>query len=41
MATMLVLEGPCGVIGVYVELGEKREIFIIGVVIIVSLVALL
>jgi hypothetical protein len=36
MATMLVLEVPCGVIGVHVELGEKREIFVIGVAILMS-----
>ena len=37
MATMLVvLEGPCGVIGVYVELGEKREVIIMGVTILMS-----
>jgi hypothetical protein len=33
---MLVLEVPCGVIGIYVELGEKREVFVIGVMILMS-----
>jgi hypothetical protein len=36
MATMLFLEGPCGVIGVHVELGEKREVVIMGVAILMS-----
>jgi hypothetical protein len=36
MATMLVLEVPFGVIGVHVELGEKREVFVFGVAILMS-----
>jgi hypothetical protein len=33
---MLVLEGPCGVISVHVKLGEKREVIIMGVTILMS-----
>jgi hypothetical protein len=32
----LVLEGPCGVIGVHVELGKKRDVIIMGVLILMS-----
>jgi hypothetical protein len=33
---MLVLEVPCGVISVHVKLGEKREVIIMGVTILMS-----
>jgi hypothetical protein len=36
MAAMLVLEDPCGVIGVHIELGKKREAIVMGVAILVS-----
>jgi hypothetical protein len=36
MATMLVLEVPCGLIGVHIELGDKREVFVICVAILMA-----
>jgi hypothetical protein len=36
MATMLVLEDPCGVIGIHVELGKKREVIVMGITILMS-----
>jgi hypothetical protein len=35
MAAMLVLEGPCGVIGIHIELGKKREAIVMGIAILV------
>jgi hypothetical protein len=36
MATMLVLEGPCGVISIHVESGKKWEVIILSVKILMS-----
>jgi hypothetical protein len=36
MTSMLVLENPCGVIGIHVELGKKRETIVMGVAVLVS-----